>query len=216
MAVPRRNQNRRSGRRPAFRDPRPVILVLCEGRKTEPTYLHGFVQTWQNACLQVRYGKPNGVPFSLVQRAKQLKDHAAEEERQKNEAFIAFDSVWCVCDVDDHPRLREAMKLARDAGIEMAVSNPCFELWLLLHFRESPGARDRADISRMLRAFIPGYTKVAEYTPQLHSAYLEASERARRMWNEAIEADDAERNPLTGVFRLTELIRTGKLPQCDC
>jgi hypothetical protein len=46
------------------------------------------------------------------------------------------DEVWCVFDVDEHPKLAEARDQANANGIQLAVSNPCFELWLLLHFQE--------------------------------------------------------------------------------
>jgi hypothetical protein len=39
-----------------------------------------------------------------------------------------------VFDVDEHPKLREAIELADAAGIKLAISNPCIELWFLLHF----------------------------------------------------------------------------------
>src|SRR5690606_28879816 len=32
---------------------------------------------------------------------------------------------------DEHPYLNQALDEARTAGIEVALSNPCFELWLL-------------------------------------------------------------------------------------
>lgn len=34
------------------------------------------------------------------------------------------------------PAFKTALKEAMEAGIRTAVSNPCFELWLLLHVRE--------------------------------------------------------------------------------
>jgi hypothetical protein len=36
-----RNRQRRRGRRPAFLEPKPVILVVSEGEVTEPEYIRG-------------------------------------------------------------------------------------------------------------------------------------------------------------------------------
>ena len=47
------------------------------------------------------------------------------------------DEVWCVFDVESpkkHYSLMEAVRLAEAKGIHLAISNPCFELWLALHF----------------------------------------------------------------------------------
>lgn len=43
MSRPARERNRRHCRRPSFLEPKPTILIVCEGEKTEPQYLNGFV-----------------------------------------------------------------------------------------------------------------------------------------------------------------------------
>lgn len=60
-------------------------------------------------------------------------------ERRRTDHDV--DELWCVFDVEwptakRHPHLDQAMNLARDHGIRLAISNPCFELWLVLHFRD--------------------------------------------------------------------------------
>jgi RloB-like protein len=42
-----------------------------------------------------------------------------------------FDVEW----PRNHPGLEEAVKQAYANGIKLAVSNPCFESWLILHFQ---------------------------------------------------------------------------------
>ncbi len=49
-----------------------------------------------------------------------------------------MDEVWCLFDVEwpqNHPDLHRALDLAQRSG-RVAVSNPCFELWLALHFQD--------------------------------------------------------------------------------
>lgn len=47
------------------------------------------------------------------------------------------DEIWVVIDVDRyHEHLPEVARLCNDANFNLAVSNPCFEYWLLLHFRD--------------------------------------------------------------------------------
>ena len=97
--------------------------------------------------------------------------------------------------------------MARDNAIDLAVSNPCFELWLLLHFRESPGMQDRAKIKTMLTQHVPEYDKHVEFTAY-SAGYEQAVTRAKRVDELAESAGEPGRNPTTGVYKLTELIRT--------
>lgn len=41
-----------------------------------------------------------------------------------------FDVEW----PRHHPHLDQAIQLAQEHGIRLAISNPCFEFWLILHF----------------------------------------------------------------------------------
>lgn len=113
--------------------------------------------------------------------------------------------VWCVYDRDDHPHLAEAGQMARDNGIHVALSNPCFELWLLLHFRESPGMQSRDRIREMLTTCVPNYDKHVSY--QCYApGYTDAARRAERLDSLAQDAGESGRNPTTGVYRLTQQI----------
>ena len=47
--------------------------------------------------------------------------------------------VWCVFDRDRHPSYQEAFELAsRNRRIRLCWSNPCIELWFLMHFLKLP------------------------------------------------------------------------------
>ena len=76
------------------------------------------------------------MPKTLVERAVAMKREAALEAKRKKDENLKYDQVWCVFDIDEHPFVPEAKQQARDNGIEVAISNPCFELWALLHFRD--------------------------------------------------------------------------------
>src|SRR5271165_5586437 len=55
--------------------------------------------------------------------------------------------------------LAEAQQQARDNGIEVAVSNPCFELWALPHFQDQRAHIDRHEVQRLCRRYMPRYEK---------------------------------------------------------
>jgi hypothetical protein len=198
----RRDRDRRPGRRPPFRDPRPVILVACEGERTEKEYLEGFARACRNQAMRVKIAREHGVPKSLVETAKGYKREAEAAARKQGDPYLAYDAVWCVFDVDEHPRIPDARQMARDNGIELAISNPCFELWLLLHFRGSPGMQHRDKVREMLSGYVAGYDKGVEFA-RYSAGYPQAVRRAEQLDKKAEEEDDAGRNPTTGVYRLT-------------
>lgn len=199
-----RKRAKRLARRPPFRQPKRRILVLCEGAVTEPEYLRGFERLHRDALLVVEIAPEHGVPLTLVRLACDRQQAAQRDHRR--DANLGYDAVWCAFDIDDHPNVGEAREMARDHHIELAISNPCFELWLLLHFRDSPGMQARRDLRRRLDGYLPGYDKHLHFA-LLADGYARAVDRARRLDVEAAKDDDSGRNPTTGVYRLTESLR---------
>jgi hypothetical protein len=113
----------------------------------------------------------------------------------------SFDDIWCVVDVDQFD-VRQAVLAAAQAGVGIAVSNPCFELWLLLHFEDCAGHLDGyREAARRLGRHLPGYAKsrldYADYSGGLSDALA----RARRLGS---RGDDVCPNPSTGVWQLVE------------
>lgn len=147
----------------------------------------------------------SGRPSNARRESQGFEAERAAAKRQHDEN-LAFDEVWCVCDVDDHPKLSEALVMAKDNGIRLALSNPAFEIWLVLHFRDSPGPQHRNQVAALLKAFLRGYQKDADFV-LLAQGYEAAVERARRLDEMAEQEGHPGRNPTTGVWRLTESIR---------
>ncbi len=133
---------RRSGQRPlkrriSVRQPRKTIVIFCEGERTEPEYLEALKrQPWvrDTAAVDLRVERRRGGndPSTLVRRAVRARLKALEEMDE-------IDEFWCVFDVEwpeNHAGLEEAVVAAKQQGVHLAISNPCFELWLILHFKE--------------------------------------------------------------------------------
>ena len=205
MVSRRRTRSRKPARRGANREPRRRLLVVCEGERTEPEYIRGFQRLVRNATVEIEIPDERGDPKKLVEIAKERREQARRDAARQGDDFLAFDEVWCVFDRDEHTRFDAAMAMARGNGIALAVSNPCVELWLLLHFRESPGARHRHDVQRLLRAHLPGYEKSIDFDA-VAPGVLEASARAHRLDEDAQSMGEADRNPTTGFYKLTDSI----------
>jgi hypothetical protein len=189
-------------RRSPFRKVLPRILIVCEGTKTEPGYFEDFRQRYRRVVeLEL---SPGGVPKTLVERAAEMKKDAdARAGKDENERY---DEVWCVFDIDDHPKIDDAKQQARDNGIKLAISNPCFELWVLLHFQEQSAHISRAKLRAECRKHLPRYEKDLP-TEKLNPHYDNAATRARKLdaWQQQQDRQGA--NPSAGVYKLTEAIR---------
>ena len=149
---------------------------------------------------------PGGEPKALVQRAVEKKRIAERDARTQKDANLRYDQVWCVFDVDEHRLLPEAGHQARDNAIEVAISNPCFELWALLHFRDQHAHIERGPLHHECKQYMPGYEKQLP-TARLYPLTDEALRRARDLdqWQGTRDCDGA--NPSTGVYKLIEEIR---------
>lgn len=155
--------------------------------------------------LDILIHGPAGVPKTVVETAVEKKKEAARSAKKGSDSFLKFDHVWCVFDVDDHPHLVQATQQANDNGVNVAISNPSFELWILLHFESQRAHIHRGDLRSKLQIHIPDYDKVAPFNV-LWPLYDVALNNARDLEQWQAEQGRPRENPSTGVFHLTELI----------
>jgi len=203
---PRRAESRDLRRRGPVRDPLPLILVVCEGEVTEPQYVEGFRLAHGATTVRVHVEAPGGDPRALVEAAARMRDEAARRARREGDQNLAYDEVWCVFDVDEHARLESARALAGAENVELAVSNPCFELWLLLHLADQNAHVEVKRVSTLLRKHLPRYDKHVRFQ-DVASGYDDAVRRAEALDRRHAERGTEGANPSTGIYRLTERIR---------
>jgi RloB-like protein len=208
MPRPKRDRSGDLRRRLPRREPRSRILVVCEGGVTEAGYFRDLRAEVRNPLVEVEIDDRGGVPKTLVERAAIHKREAEREARTRRDDFLSYDEVWCVFDVDEHPHLSDARQQARDNGVRLAVSNPCFELWALLHFQEQTAYLERREARSRLKRHLKSYDKALPF-PLVHPGYSRAVQRALELDRRREEATDPGGNPSTGVYRLTEQIRKG-------
>jgi hypothetical protein len=140
--MPRRNPKR--GGRPARRQEvqtetnlvrrgsrteRSSFLILCEG-KTEKNYFTG-MRTRRGPQIDVDH--PGCDHLSVVKQAI---------ERQSDN----YDAVWCVLDTElDQELAASLVQAANDGRVKLALSTPCFEVWLILHLKDRAAAFQSAE-----------------------------------------------------------------------
>lgn len=104
------------------------------------------------------------------------------------------DQLWLVLDTDHWieaghiANLTKVVRESKQKGIEVAISNPCFDLWLLLHFAEFPTEPELAcdTVGQKIRDTVGSYNKTKVYNlPITIDAVVEAISRAKANFDAA-------------------------------
>ena len=116
------------------------FLIVCVDESTEPAYFRKVFQEKFEELLPkdtIRIETVGTGRNSLGVVEKAVEERISRTEIVPN----AIDHVWAVFDMDDldqnettAKRFKEAFSVAAANDINIAYSNECFELWLLLHF----------------------------------------------------------------------------------
>ncbi|AXX33509.1 hypothetical protein APASM_6144 [Actinosynnema pretiosum subsp. pretiosum] len=149
-------------------------MVFTEGKNSEPDYVNGLKRLpriFGKIALKLEIHPEHVVPMRLVELAV---DYVDDPE---------IDECWCIFDVESpqpHPNLKEALALAEKRGVKVAVSNPCFETWLVLHFEDCTRSYTTAQIDRLSKRLDGRSGKSIDadkYLPHREAA----AERARKL-----------------------------------
>ena len=135
-------------RRRYIQEPKRRFIVFCEGKKTEPAYFGAIKRAYKDTLVEVETNPAAGVPYTIAENAVELARSLGlgPRSRRKKDSFEENDQVWAVFDRDEHPRFDEAVALCERHGVHVGRSNPCFELWLILHEQDYDRAEDRHEM----------------------------------------------------------------------
>jgi len=193
-------------RRTGARIRRPVLIV-CEGQKTEKLYLEALRIHYRLSTVDVKiYGAGAG-PLEVVQRAVNLSAERRRAAKRDPSAPPAYEEAWCVFDREaaNEPRgFRDAMQLATRHKIRLAISNPSFEYWYMLHYVDSNRPFNNGqELKAELRRYIAGYTEAMNVFLLLRGRTIEAHDRAERLYARHPDRErDVYPNPSTLVYQL--------------
>ncbi|MHC1681152.1 MAG: RloB family protein [Methanomassiliicoccales archaeon] len=182
-------------RRDMGRKARNRVLIITEGT-TEKRYFSGLKERWCNVAIFIPKSSVTDAE-NIVRFCKKQMDHYEIEPQDG-------DLAMCVFDFDNNTdlSLRRAAKIARENNILLAVSNPCFELWIAMHFRDIERCVTVGELITLVEKYIKGYSKSGNYNRMLVPLLDAALTRADRLWeknapNECEEID--MQNPSTNV-----------------
>ena len=194
------------------REPKRRFILYCEGENTERTYFVAIKRLCTNSLIEVEIVARGDVPYTLANKAvKRAKDEGlTPNSRRRKNSFEENDEIWAVFDRDDHPRFEEAITICRQSGIQVGRSNPCFEVWLILHEQDYDKFLDRHKVQAELSKIRPEYHSGGSKTPDCDEMVtrVEAAElRAEMQLKHRALQGNPYGNPSTTVGRLTCAIR---------
>ncbi len=169
---------------------RKIALVICEG-ETEVCYLNLLNKWYKSPIKIVSHIEGTKITPSLVEnRIKELKISS----RDKVYTFLMYDM--------DVEVVNEKLLKCK---AEMLLSNPCFEIWLLLHIKDQKTAIKTDALIKELKKIAPAwknYNKSA-FTDTQQSFLKDNTDVA------VIRAKDLRefQNPSTGIYKLIEMLK---------
>jgi hypothetical protein len=188
-----------------------TFLIVVEGEKTEPNYFRQLRNALRLGTAEVVVVHPEGTdPATLVREAKKLRDDRARAARKGD--GVAYDDVWVVFDLekphDERRRLAvQAMNSGAARGMQFAVSDPCFEFWILLHFTYTTRPFDSCDaVVREIRKAWPDHSKNAS-VPEPFDEKVSTAIRHAQQVRSHHETGGGGRNPHTDVDLLVSALK---------
>lgn len=184
------------------------ILVYVEGARTEEDYVVYWHRRHRTE-VRVTVAEEHGVPMTLVDLAVAAKANGEREQRRGR--GDAWDEIWCVFDEDSHPRLAEAIAKAEANAINLAVSNPCIELWFVLHYQEQTAFIERHAAQSRARNLLGCEKGLSdEALEQLAERYDPARARAKALDDKhGGDGSPPRTNPSSEMWKLIDEIRRG-------
>ena len=194
-----------------------LIIIASEGVLTEPQYFRALASRFTNSKVKVYPLEREDVTASSPERVISELDSFKDVYPDLN----SDDEFWLVIDVDHwgDTKLTKIAQECNQKGYTLAVSNPCFELWLLLHikfldeyspdtlaaFLENPRVtRNRTRLDRELLDQLGEYNKSNLNVDQFLPFVEQAIQRARDL---DIRPNDRWPNDLgSRVYLLAEKI----------
>ena len=150
-----RNFKNKSFKRKRNRQPpKKLFLIACEGEKKEPNYIEDLVRSGKDSRKIAAGSKVLIVNHQHTDPCGVLTDLRSDPNYEYAE------QRWIVIDRDAVENIKSengghtqenfdrALLDSSEAGVDVAFSNPCFELWLVLHFEYRDSASSRVDVQK--------------------------------------------------------------------
>lgn len=193
------------------RKEKPMIIITAEGRnETEARYFNNFRTA--DCPYIIKFHKAGHLtdPTKLAESIRKRWDAEEADVRTGDMAFV-------VVDLDNNEGKAKVIQQleAKNRVEKFIVSNPCFEIWYLLHYEYSTRSYMNADaVIKELKKHYPGYAKTSDMYPLLIGKMGDAIANAEKLEGYHKEEDhlhpDVNCNPYTDVHKIVVMLRSEK------
>lgn len=187
-----------------------IFVVACEGENTERIYFEWIQNLVEagNADFHFRI-KPLGAtakgdskPEDVIERMNRFLD---------SNGVTRKDHAWLVMDVDHHTygvnlqKLQNVVQEASRKKYRVALSNACFEVWLMLHFTATVPSVPSTQMERETKKVWPDYEKSNYPAAHLENRIVQAMQRAKT--RDATPDESLPMQAGTRIYQLMENLR---------
>lgn len=197
--VSRRRQVDRTRR---IRKRNRFLWIAAEGdNTTERLYFNHFNREQSEYVIKFAPGNDTD-PIHMIKSVYScLKDGEPEDV-----GFVVFDT-----DTGESRQniINKAKAKARNTQVKLILSNPCIEIWYLLHFRYSTGAvKSSRRAKEELAAYISGYHESLDIYSIIRDKLPEAlknADKLRRYHEQVGNRREIDQNPMTDLDQVIKL-----------
>lgn len=200
-----------------IRDEKKRIIIICEGKVTEPTYFRILAKD-----KRVQTVETFGTGFNTISLVEYAIGLIEEIEKEPNKKLREDDEVWVVFDEDnfkngDFDNAIDKIKInsyCTSHNFKVAYSNECFEKWFLLHLKCSTSASGRKSYYKDLKKLIgKSYTKNSGSLLSVYACIKENIDMAiknaeilEKYWDDQGQDVPSKQKPITKVHHLVKSI----------
>jgi RloB-like protein len=175
-----------------------LFIIATEGAKTEKSYFEIFRNSRIKIEVLATGAKNDSAPHHVIERLNEFSEKYDFGEK---------DSLWLVLDVDNwgNKNLSTVCRQAKQKKYRLAISNPCFEVWLCLHLIDlDPTDTTCQDFKTRLRSILGSYNSSnLDASPFLEHIQA-AIERAKKLHPNANQ--NWPLTPGSHVYRVIEML----------
>lgn len=162
---------------------RKLFLIATEGTKTEPAYFNLFNQMKEFSVFVRCLPRKHSAPSEIL---KCMKNYLGKEK----DLLRTADEAWLVVDKDNWPdeQFNALYQWSEEKdNYHLALSNPKFEYWLLLHFEDGAKITSHCQFKERLAKHMPNYDKTINGQEMTIEKIHLAMERAKKRDNPPCE-----------------------------
>lgn len=196
-----------------------AYLISCEGICSEPNYINGLVH-YEKENKRIAEGTE-----VIISKHSHSDPLGVLQDLLDTPNYESYDELWIVIDRDEvelkgkgfgghsEKNFQNTILKSKEFGVNVACSNPCFELWIVFHFEYRDTACSRDDIQKKslekVNSILPKdkQLKKVDDLKVIDNLYILLKEKVETALRNAKKLQQNEKtkdNPSSGMYLLVE------------